>query len=98
MELEQLFEKVKERELSRESLEEYRDELVGLFGMMCLEMAELKKKEAQFFLNERKETDVATKRAWNGTKEGQRLIELRYYSRATEKLISSLRDRVYRLI
>lgn len=97
MKLEELFKKVREKELSREALEEYRDDLVGLFGQMSIETADLKKKEAIYFLENKKETDVATRRAWDSTKEGQRLIELRYYCKATEKLISSLKDRIYKL-
>lgn len=98
LKLEALFEKINERDMSRESLEAYRDELVRLYGRMCLEMAELRKEEARYFLQEKKETDVATRRAWDNTTSGQRLIELRYYTKATEKLISSSKDRIYRLL
>lgn len=98
MKLEELFKKVQERELSREKLEEYRDNLVGLFGQMCFELAEIKKRKAIFFIEQKEKTDIATERKWQGTKDGLREIELRYWAKATEKLISSLKDRTYRLL
>ncbi len=97
MKLLELFQKVNDRELSRENLEAYRDELVALFCQMQIELATLKKQEAMYLLENKKETAVETTRVWDATKEGQRLIELRYYSKATEKMVSSLKDRIYKL-
>lgn len=97
MKLQELIKKVNEKGLTREQLEMYRDDLVNLFSLMQLELASLKKSEALYLLNNRKETAIATQMEWDGTKEGQRLIELRYYSKATEKMVSSLRDRIYKL-
>lgn len=97
MKLLDLIKSVNEKELTREQLEQYRDELVNLFAQMQFELAELKKKEAEFMLEKRLDTVAQTKVAWDATKDGKRLIELRYYAKATEKIVSSLKDRVYRL-
>ena len=97
MQLLDLIKQVNDKTLSREQLEEYRDNLVVLFAQMQLELADLKKKEAIYLLEHKKDTNVETQREWDATKEGQREIELRYYSKATEKMVSSLKDRVYRL-
>lgn len=67
-------------------------------------MATLEKKEALSFMEEKqfrkdvgdKElTDIAVKRIWNASENGQRLIELKHLSKGTEKLLGSLRSRLY---
>ena len=40
-------------------------------------------------------TGAAKKEAWRGTELGQRDIELTHYARATEKVLSSLKNRMY---
>ena len=95
MKLAEVFIAVKEQNLTKSQLEAYHTELTSLFAQMNLEMAELEKEEAMFFLEKKEASDVATKRAWRGTKEGQRLIELVRYSKATEKVLSSLKSRLY---
>lgn len=97
MKLQDLLKSIDDKSLSREALEEYRDNLVSLFATMQLEIAELKKAEALYLLEHRKESIAATRMEWDATKEGLRLIDLRYYSKATEKVVSSLKDRLYRL-
>lgn len=97
MKLKELFEKVKERNLSKEQLGFYRDELANLAAQIQLELADLKKEEALYILNNAKETAISTKTAWNGTDKGQRLIELSHYYKATEKILSSLKSRLYEI-
>lgn len=95
--LSQLLEAVKEKNLSKEKLGEYRDELANLAAQIQLELADLKKAEALYLLDHAKETAIATKTAWNATKEGQRLIELSHYYKACEKILSSCKSRLYEI-
>jgi len=97
MQLLELFRKVKEKSLDKEQLEEYRDELVGLFAEIQIELADLKKEKAIYFVEKRVKTNTDTERNWFATKHGQREIELSHYSKALEKIISSAKDRLYRL-
>lgn len=97
MELRDLIIAVKEKNLSTEQIEAYRDELVNLFALMQLELADIRKAKALYFIDKKLETDRATERAWAVTKEGQREIELSHYSKATEKILSSLKSRLYKL-
>lgn len=99
MRLEDLIKSVKEKNLSREQLEEYSDELSNLFAMIQLEIAELEKEEALFMDKKTDEESVAeVKVKWKATKEGQRLIVLKRYTVAVKELLNSLKSRVYRLI
>lgn len=95
--LTELFEAVREKNLNKTDLESYRDDLTNLFASLMLEMAELEKAEALYFLKEKTPdtTDVSIKRMWRATLEGQRLIELNRYQKATEKVLSSLKSRIY---
>jgi hypothetical protein len=95
MTLRELFEAVKEKHLSKTQLEEYRDELSSLFAAIHLEMADLEKAEALFIVESKLSSDVAKKRVWNATPQGQRLIELKHYSKGAEKVLSSLKSRLY---
>lgn len=97
MTLRELIEAVNEKNLPVEKLEEYRDDMVNLFAKMQFELAEIKKKKAMYFLEHPEKTDVGTERKWQGSKEGQREIELSHWSKATEKIISSLKNRIYKL-
>lgn len=94
-ELKTLFERVKERNLTKTQLEEYRDYLTNLYAMMMTELADLEKKEALFIYESQLKTDIAKKRMWRVTPEGQRLIELNRYQKATEKILSSLKSRIF---
>lgn len=100
-----LLEKVQERNLTKTDLEAYHTELTNLFAQILIEASELEKEEALYFLeakeiyrttHEGKDTsDIAVKRLWRGTEKGQRLITLKAYSKAIEKVLSSLRNRIY---
>lgn len=97
--LSELFNQVKEKNLTKTQLEDYHTELTSLFAAMQLEIGELTKAEALYFLEmkkmDEKETDVGIKRYWRGTPQGQRLITLTHSAKATEKILSSLRSRMY---
>ena len=88
---------VKEKNLSKDQLEDYRDQMSQLFAQMQFEMADLEKEEA-LFMNamEYAEYPVAkTKVLFKASKTGQRLIVLKRYCLATKELLNSLKSRLY---
>lgn len=96
MKLIELIQAVKEKNLSKDQLENYRDELSGLFAQMQLEMANLEKEEAYFLSMKKQDESVAQiKIAWKATNSGQRLIELKRYALACKELLNSLKSRLY---
>lgn len=97
MTLKELFEAVKEHNLTKTDLEKYHTELTSLYAQMLLEVAEKEKVEAIYFLTKTSPevTDVSIKRAWRGTESGLRLIEIKSFVKATEKVLSSLKNRMY---
>ncbi len=97
MNLKDLFTAVKEHNLTKTDLEKYHTELTSLYAQMLLEIAEKEKLEALFFLEKTSPevTDVSIKRTWRGTTDGLRLIELKSFAKATEKVLSSLKNRMY---
>ena len=86
---------VKEKNLTKSQIEEYHADLTNLYALMQLELAEVRKAKALYWIENRKETDVATGRAWAVTEEGLREIDLSHEAKAAEKLLSSLRSRLY---
>lgn len=94
-----LFDAVKEKNLTKTQLESYRDELTNLFASMMIEMADCEKEEAIFFSKAKEAnpdlTDVAIKRSWRSSDAGLRLIVLNRYQKAVEKVLSSLKSRIY---
>lgn len=95
MKLRDLLQAVNEKNLTKTQIEEYRDSLAQLFALMHLEMADLEKAEAMYFDTSTEATDVAKKRKWNATPDGQRFIELKHFTKGTEKVLSSLKSRLY---
>lgn len=98
--LTKLLDAVKEQNLTKTQLEDFHSELTNLYAQMMLEMAELEKEEARYFLTMKKSDDgdrpdIVVKRMWRGTESGQRLIELARYSKALEKMLSSVKNRIY---
>ena len=93
--LTELLESVREKNLTKTQLEDYRDEMTALFAQMQLQLADLEKEEAKYLASHGEKTDVNAKRKWGGTESGQRLIELKRFSKATEKMLSSLKSRIY---
>ena len=96
MKLLDVIKAVKEENLTVEQLEKYRDGLVNAFAEMQIELAEIRKKKAMYLIESKADTAVATERNWQVTTEGLREIELAHWSKATEKLVSSLKNRIYR--
>ena len=98
----QLLEAVKERNLTEAQLEEYSDELTNLYASMMIEIAGLKKSRAIYFYTENQKhpelPDVKIKRLYEVTGEGQRLILLEHYVKATSKVLSSIRSRLYHFL
>ena len=96
MTLKDLIVSVKEKNLSKDQLEEYRDNLSTLFAEMQLEMAELEKEEALYLDSQDKEKSAISKKInWKATEKGQRLIVLKRYCLATKELLNSLKSRLY---
>lgn len=95
MKLKDLILAVRERNLSKDQLEDYRDDLANLFAQMQFELAEIRKEKAVFFLDQAENTNVATEKKWQGSPRGLREIELSHYCKATEKILSSLKARLY---
>lgn len=96
MELETLFKQVREENLTKTQLEEYRNSMSGLLSDMQLECANLEKEEA-IYMNGKgvDETAINRKITWKATPYGQRLIVLKRYISATKTMMTSLRDRLY---
>lgn len=97
MTLLELLQKVKDQVLSKDQLEQYRDQMASLVADMHIECADLEKEEAQFFMKMTTPgvSDVSIKRAWRVTEHGQRLILLNRYIKATSKVLDSLKSRLY---
>lgn len=95
MTLKELILAVKEKTLSKEQVEGYRDDLANLSAQMFLEMADLEKAEALFLDSSQEKTAVASQRKWNASEKGQRQIQLKNYIRATDKILGSLKSRLY---
>jgi hypothetical protein len=96
MKLADLIKAVNEKGLTKTQLEEYRDDMANVYALMQLELAEIRKEKALYWLGDnKKETDIATERAWAASARGQREIELAHYCKATEKILSSLKSRLY---
>ena len=96
MTLQELITSVKERNLSKDQLEDYRDQMSQLFAQMQLEIAELEKEEA-LFMNMNSDTKSVAQRKieWKAKQTGRRLIELKRYCLATKELLNSLKSRLY---
>ncbi len=97
MTLLELITKVKEKNLNKDQLEDYRDQMSSLFAEMQLEIAELEKEEA-IYMGLRNDTDesvASIKIMWKATAKGQRLILLKRYCLATKEMLNSLKSRLY---
>lgn len=90
-----LFEEIKEESLTKDKLESYHKAISELYAQMHLEVGQLKKKRGMFMLKHPELTGVAMKRAWEGSEDGQRLIELESYVKATSTQLSSLKSRLF---
>lgn len=97
MRLLDLFQEVKEESLTKDQLEDYRNELSGLYSMMQIELGQVKKRKAMFMGVNPEESNALRLRKWSATEDGLREIELKSYIRATSPILSSLRDRLYQV-
>lgn len=97
MTLIELIKQVKEKNLNKDQLEEYRDQLSALYAEMMFEIADLEKEEAIFMDKDFDEDLPVAKRKvmWKGTPAGQRLIVLKRYCLATKEMLNSLKSRLY---
>ena len=96
MTLQELITAVKEKNLTKDELENYRTDISDIFVKLQFEMADLEKEEALFLNNKSAEVSVAQKKIeWKATKSGQRLITLKRYQLATKELLNSLKSRLY---
>lgn len=95
MTLKELIIAVKEKNLSKDQLEDYRDQMSHLFAEMQIEAAVLEKEEALFMDKTITSSVAATKIMWKATSSGQRLIVLKRYCLATKELLNSLKSRLY---
>ena len=99
MTLTELILAVKEKNLSKDNLEAYRDQMSYLYAEMQLELAEVEKLKALFFVNHKEnnqqESDIQIKRLWQFTEKGLREITLKRYCLATKELLNSLKSRLY---
>lgn len=94
MTLKELMEAIKEKNLGKDQLEAYRNDMSNIFALMQMEMAELEKKEA-LFMHDRQGSVADRKVQWKATEGGQRLIDLKRYCTATKELLNSLKSRLY---
>jgi hypothetical protein len=96
MKLQDLITAVKERNLTKDQLEAYRNDMSDVFAQMQMEIADLEKEEA-LFMNGKSDTESVANRkiTWKATQSGQRLIVLKRYCLATKELLNSLKSRLY---
>jgi len=99
MQLRELIIAVKEKNLSKDQLEDYRDQMSSLFAQMQLEISDLEKEEALFLEHQQNAQDrpsvAKSKINWKATESGQREIELKRYCLATKEMLNSLKSRLY---
>lgn len=100
--LQELIKAVKEENLSKDMLEKYHTAVTHLTVDMELELANIEKLSAIYFENNKTDeangkvyTDIAVKRMWQVTGEGQREIELKRWLRVTGRLLTSCKTRLY---
>jgi len=99
MNLKQLIQEIDEKKLGKPELEQYYSKLSFLSAQLYLELADLEKNQAIFMHDKNKEQKVNDRELeWGVTPNGQRLIEVKNYIRATNKMLSSLKNRIYEYI
>lgn len=99
MNLKELLNAVDDKKLTKAQVEEYYDDLTHIYSKVCMELADLKKKEALFFAEKMREnpenSDAHIKRIFRVTHEGLRLIDLEAYKAIVPRELSSLKNRIY---
>lgn len=96
MTLKDLIVAVKEKNLTKEQIEAYRDDMSNIYAQMQMELADCEKKEAEFMDGLPEGVSVAQwKIKCKNTGFGQRAIVLKRYCLATKELLNSLKSRLY---
>jgi len=96
MKLQDLIVAVKENRLDKDQLENYHKSMSEVYADMQFEMADIEKEEAMFMNAKTQEESIANRKtSWKATEGGQRLIVLKRYCLATNKLLGSLKSRLY---
>lgn len=97
MNIADLFREIKETNLSRAQLEKYEQQLASLYAEMMMEIGQLKKERALYFLERQRPeiTDISIRRLWDAIPDGQRLIELEANVKAVGRMSSSVKSRIY---
>jgi len=96
MKLAELIKSVQEKRLTKDALEDYRDQMSALFAEMNVELADIEKEEA-LFMDSYDDTVAAKKVKWRATEKGQRQIVLKRYCTATKEMLSSLKNRLFQI-
>lgn len=97
MSLLNIIKEIKDENLTRGALEQYEQRLASLYAEMMVEIGELKKERALYFLERQKPdvSDVSIRRLWDAIPDGQRLIELEANVKAVSRMLSSIKSRIY---
>ena len=101
--LTELINAIKVERLSREQLEQYYAELTSLYATTALAMSDLEKDEAKYLdknlMVENKAMSEATRRRqWRATKEGLDLIQAKNEVKVIEKLLQSVKHRIFNVL
>lgn len=92
---EDLIKKVEEKNLSKDQLNEYYDDLSFLKVKMLSEIARVKKEKALFLLSSEGKSAVDKKINWEGSQSGLKEIDLKHQISSISTLLSSLKNRLY---
>lgn len=96
MKLQEAFKAIREKNLSKDKLEDLHLEISGLLADMIDELASLEKSKAMFMANLENGKSVADRKtAWGATKEGQRLIEMKANVSSTRVMVGSIKTRLF---
>lgn len=99
MTLLELIKAVKEKNLTKEQIEEYRDQMSSLFAEMQLELSEIEKSKAvrmeEMRIATPTDSEARLKGNWQASEKGLREITLKRYCLATKEILNSLKSRLY---
>jgi hypothetical protein len=97
MSLKELLLAVRDESLGKDRLEKLHSEMTHLHSDMQVELADIEKEEALFFLERTnpQTSDVSIKRLWRAGGRGQREIELNRYIKTVAKELNSLKSRLF---
>lgn len=95
MKLADLLKEVKEAGLQKTQLEQYHVALSNMAADLAVEIADLQKKKAMFEASDSNISVAKAKVLWKASEDGQRLLLLEGYMRATKTQLHSLKNRIY---